>query len=259
MTILHSIILGLVEGLTEFLPISSTYHLLTVSRLLSLAPSDFLSSFEVIIQGGAILALLVLYLRTFFQNPKLTFQVALSFLPTATIGFVLYSFIKNTLFNSAMFSWYVFVFVGLLFFFVEYLVKKGRVVLNRGLSNLTYQESLLIGLAQAVSVIPGVSRSGSVILIMMLLGFRRDESARYTFLLSLPTILAASGFDLLRHPEILTNSSHVSILLIGLVTSFISAVFVMRWFIRYLGTHTLTPFAYYRLILALFILFILGL
>jgi undecaprenyl-diphosphatase len=94
---------------------------------------------------------------------------------------------------------------------------------------------------------------------MMLLGFRRDEAARYTFLLSLPTILAASGFDLLRHPEILTNSSHVSILLIGLVTSFISAVFVMRWFIRYLGTHTLTPFAYYRLILALFILFILGL
>lgn len=259
MTYLQSIILGLVEGLTEFLPISSTYHLLTVSRSLSLTPSDFLTSFEVVIQAGAILALLVLYLRIFFQKPQLSFKVALSFFPTAIVGFVLYSFIKNTLFNSSLASWYVFILVGLFFFLAEYLVKKGKIIPHRSLTSLSYQECLLIGLAQATSVIPGVSRAGSVILAMMFLGFRRDEAARYTFLLSLPTILAASGFDLLRHPEIITNADNVLLLFIGLITSFLSAMLVMRWFIRFLGSHTLIPFAYYRLIMALIILLTLGL
>ncbi len=255
MNFVTSFLLGLVEGVTEFLPISSTFHLLTFGRLLGLTQSDFLSTFEVVIQGGAILSLLILYGQTILTNQKLLRMVITSFLPTAVVGFVLYKLIKGTLFAATGFSLAVFILVGVAFLVIEAYVKQGRLTLYRSTSELTYSDALVIGIAQSLAVIPGVSRSGSVILIMMFLGFRRQESARYTFLLSLPTILSASGLDLIRHPELLTSTSQVQLLGVGFVTAFITAYFVMRWLLQYLSTHSLTLFGYYRIVVGLLLLF----
>lgn len=258
MTILHSLILGIVEGLTEFLPISSTFHLIATSRWLSLANNDFLSTFEVVIQGGAILALLTIYLRTLLTNRTLSSRVLLSFLPTAVVGFVLYSFIKSYFFAATWLSWVIFVLVGLLFLLTESWVSSGRLNLRHSLESLTNAQALLIGLAQSLAVIPGVSRAGSVIVAMMFLGYRRDEAARYTFLLSLPTILAASSLDLLRSRSLFSQPNETFLLALGFVTSFVVAYFVVKWFLHYLSSHTLRLFAWYRFILAGIILATLG-
>lgn len=258
MNYFHSIVLGIVEGISEFLPISSTYHLITVSRWLGLSQSDFLTTFEVVIQAGAILALGTLYLKTLLTNRTLLKLVTLSFLPTSIVGFGLYSLIKGYLFQYSSLSWFVFIIVGLLFLLFEYLVSRKMLSLTRTLDSLSSMEAIIIGLAQALAVIPGVSRSGSVILMMLFTGFRRDEATRYTFLLSLPTILAASALDLIKHPEILTTTSNLSHLLVGLLVAYVSAYLVVRWFIRYMSEHSLKLFGYYRLILALVIYLTLG-
>lgn len=258
MTILHSLILGIVEGITEFLPISSTFHLIATSRWLGLASNDFLSTFEIVIQGGAILALTSIYLRTFLTNHTLSLRVFLSFLPTSIVGFALYSIIKGYFFSATWLTWFIFILVGFLFLFTESWVSSGRLNLRLSLDSLTNIQALLIGLAQSLAVIPGVSRAGSVILVMMLLGYRRDEAARYTFLLSLPTILAASSLDLLRSRSLFSQPNEFLLLAVGFVTSFVVAYFVVKWFLHYLGSHTLHLFAWYRFILAGIILVTLG-
>ncbi len=258
MNFFHAVLLGVVEGLTEFLPISSTFHLITTSRFLSLPNDDFLTMFEVVIQGGAILALATIYLRTLLTNRALLQAVCLSFVPTAVVGFALYTLIKGYFFTNTALTGIVFVAVGGLFLLIEQFVDTGRRSLTRSLSALTSQEALLIGLAQATSVVPGVSRAGSVIVAMMLLGYRRTEAARYTFLLSLPTILAASGLDLIRHRELFNQPGNFPLLLTGFITAGLVAYFVVQWFIHYLSNHTLRLFAYYRFALALVILAFLG-
>lgn len=258
MTILQSLILGIVEGITEFLPISSTFHLIATSRWLGLASNDFLSTFEIVIQGGAILALTSIYLRTFLTNHTLSLRVFLSFLPTSIVGFALYSIIKGYFFSATWLTWVVFVLVGLLFLLTEYLVSSRRLKLQLSLDALTLQQSLWIGVAQSLAVIPGVSRAGSVIVAMMFLGYRRDEAARYTFLLSLPTILAASSLDLLRSRSLFSQPNETFLLAVGFVTSFVVAYFVVKWFLSYISSHSLRLFAWYRFILAGIILATLG-
>jgi len=246
MPILHSIILGIVEGLTEFLPVSSTFHLIITSQLLGLTQDSYVKMFEVVIQTGAISALLFMYLKELFNHPKLAINVFASFIPTAIVGFTLHSVIKTVFFESHWLMLSVFVLVGIIFLWIEHSSRN----LSLALDSLTLTQSLIIGLAQSLSVIPGVSRSGSVIVAMMLLGYKRDESAKYTFLLSLPTIFAASALDLYQGRAILAQSYNTSLLLVGYITALIIAYFVVKWFIHYLSNHTLKVFGWYRLILA---------
>ncbi|EKD80590.1 MAG: hypothetical protein ACD_40C00052G0004 [uncultured bacterium] len=259
MTILHSLIFGIVEGLTEFLPISSTFHLITVGRLLGLESNPFTSMFEVVIQGGAILSLLFIYTQTFLKNHTLTLKVLCSFIPTAIVGLILYKIIKGIFFNTNALMLAVFVGIGILFLLIEHRVTLGKLSLHKSLTSISWKEALLIGLAQSTAVIPGVSRSGSVILLMMYLGFRRDEAAKYTFLLSVPTILAASSLDLYQNRFIFVdNPANFTPLAVGFIASFIVAYLVVQWLLHYLGSHTLRLFAWYRFAIAIFILFILG-
>ena len=247
MNYFDALILGIVEGLTEFLPISSTFHLIMTSKILGLASTDFLKMFEVFIQSGAIFALVFIYLKTLLSDKKLFLNVLYSFIPTATVGFVLHKIIKDVFFESNLLMLSMFVAVGLLFIFIE----KSNLKLSKNIESLTLKQSLLIGLAQAVSVIPGVSRAGSVIVVMMLMGYKRDEAAKYTFLLSLPTIFAASALDLYQGRELLgTLSGSYSLLFIGFFTSLFVAYFVVKWLIKYLSSHTLEIFGYYRLVVA---------
>lgn len=251
MNILQSLVLGIVEGLTEFLPISSTFHLIVTSRLLNLASSDYLKLFEVVIQSGAIVSLLFLYTKTLLHDRRLLANVLYSFLPTAVVGLVLHKVIKNIFFESNWLMLLVFIGMGLVFIILEKYLRKGSFQLNKSCSSLTVKQALLIGLAQSCSVIPGVSRAGSVIVPMMLLGYKRDEAAKYTFYLSLPTIFAASALDLFQGRELLMNYGGGWILLtIGFFTSLTVAYLVVKWLIRYLSTHTLEIFGWYRLAFA---------
>ncbi|MFZ2199349.1 MAG: undecaprenyl-diphosphate phosphatase [Microgenomates group bacterium] len=248
MNYFHALILGIIEGLTEFLPVSSTFHLIITSKILGLASSDFIKMFEVVIQSGAIFALVFIYLKTLFSNKKLFINVMSSFVPTAIVGFVLHKIIKTIFFESNILMLGMFVGIGLLFLLVE----KLNLNLSKNIESLTIKQAIMIGLAQSLSVIPGVSRAGSVIVAMMLMGYKRNESAKYTFLLSLPTIFAASALDLYQNRELLISLQNGYLLiLVGFVVSLIVAYLVVKWFLQYLSNHTLAIFGWYRLIMAL--------
>jgi len=257
MNILQSLILGIVEGLTEFLPISSTFHLIVSTRLLALPSTEFLKLFEVVIQSGAVAALLFLYAKTLWRDHKLLTLVFYSFLPTAVVGLLLHKVIKTVFFETGWLMLLVFVLVGLIFIILEKYLSHPALSPTKSCKSLTPAHALIIGLSQACSIIPGVSRAGAVIVAMMILGYKRDESAKYTFLLSLPTIFAASALDLYQGRQLLGALSDGWLLLgLGFFTAMVVAYLVMKWLIRYLATHTLEIFGWYRLVLAtLLILF----
>jgi undecaprenyl-diphosphatase len=246
---LQAIVLGIVEGLTEFLPISSTFHLIFSAKLMGLESSEFLKLFEVIIQSGAIFALVFMYAKTLLTNHKLFANVVAAFIPTAIAGALLYKTIKNIFFETDWLMLAVFVAVGIGFIILEKSYKARKVVLSKTCHNLTLRESLIIGSSQALSVVPGVSRSGSVIVAMMLLGYKREEAAKFTFLLSLPTIFAASALDLYQGRELLsTMTGGWELLALGFLVALIVAYLIVKWFIAYISSHTLEIFGWYRLV-----------
>ena len=224
MTIINAIILGFVEGMTEFLPISSTAHLIISSKLLNIPATEFQKFFEVFIQSGAILAVVFVYWKTIFKNRNLMINVILSFIPTAIVGFLLHKIIKGVFFESfTLIAASLFV-VGLFFIIFEFLIKRQIIKTNKKIIQMTILQALLIGIGQSLAVVPGVSRAGAVILTMMLLGFDREESALYSFVLAVPTLFAASAFDFIKtDPQLIFEGSNLLFLFVGLIASFFSA------------------------------------
>ncbi len=256
MIFFSAFILGLVEGITEFLPVSSTFHLIYTSKLLGVSNSDFLKLFEVAIQSGAILAVLLLYAKNAGKNRPLLQKILVSFLPTAIIGFLLYKTIKGVFFESNMLMTGTFVMIGLIFIIIEMLVKKSILVPKKSLSFLSYKDAFIIGLLQSLAVVPGVSRAGIVILVTLVMGYKRDEAAYYSFLLAIPTIFAASIFDLYKSKEVLFSSAdNLIFLIIGFTTACFFAYLSMKWLIGYLKKHSLIPFGIYRIIVGCGIIF----
>ena len=252
MNLLNTIILGFVEGITEFLPISSTAHLIITSKLLNISQTNFQKLFEVFIQSGAILAVVFLYFNELRGNFKILKTLFFSFLPTALVGFFLYKVIKNIFFESMGLIVFSLFFVGILFIIVEILVSKKKISLKKKIKDIDIFQALIIGLAQSLAIIPGVSRAGAVILSMLILGYRRDQSAKYSFLLSIPTIFMASFYDLYKSKDILlTNLNQVGILLIGFFISFIFALISVKWLIGFLKKNSLIIFGIYRILLAI--------
>ena len=247
-----AVILGIVEGLTEFLPISSTAHLIISSRLLNIPQTEFQKFFEVFIQAGAILSVVFLYFNYAFKNPLLIKKVAASFLPTALVGFLLHKIIKEVFFESFALIIGSLAVIGLLFIVVEYLIKNKKIELSKTIKNLSWTDALVIGLGQSLAVIPGISRAGIVILAMMVKGYRRDEAAVYSFLLAVPTIIAAAGYDLLKTDfAVLSEQDNILFLSAGFVVSFITAYISVKWLIGYLKKHSLIPFGVYRILLVI--------
>ena len=252
MNLLHSIILGIVEGLTEFLPISSTAHLIITSKIFGIQQTDFVKFFEVFIQSGAILAVLVLYAQYVMKNKEVMRNIISSFIPTAVIGFVLYKVIKGVFFESYTLISIVLFGVGILFIVVEILIKKKKIVQKKSIKHINDRTAFFIGLFQSLAVIPGVSRSGIIMVSMMALGYKRGEAAIYSFLLAVPTIGAASLLDIFKMRNMLMSSLNLlPVLIVGFITSFIVAYIVMKWFIGYLQKNTLIPFGIYRIILGI--------
>lgn len=255
MTIFSAIILGILEGATEFLPISSTFHLIWAARFLGVPQDDFTKLFEVVIQSGAILAVLVGVAPSLWKQKDMLKHLALSFLPTAIIGYILYTLIKSYFFEAPYLQLAVFTGVGALFIYLEGTWRHRS--FSRPVQTLSNQQAALVGVAQALAVIPGVSRSGAVIVALMMMGFARKEAAEYSFLLAVPTLFSAAALDLVKMRNALSgNTEQLTLLAVGCIAAFVSALIVIRWFIRYLGKHSLASFGWYRLLLGL-ILFLL--
>lgn len=247
MTVLQSIILGIVEGITEFLPISSTGHLILFGKLLGVGDSDFTKSFEIAIQLGAILAVVVLYWRKFATANKAFWKnLALAFLPTAVIGFIFYKIIKYYFLGNAMLVVWALALGGVLLIVFEYWYKKQG---KNGSGEISKKQAFIIGLVQSLSAVPGVSRSAATIVGGMLSGVDRQTIVEFSFLLAVPTMAAATGYDLLKSAGSFSFNQFY-LLAIGFVVSFLVAMAAIKWLLNYVKNHTFTAFGIYRIVAA---------
>jgi len=256
MNVVQAVIYGFVEGFTEFLPVSSTAHLIFLSKFFNLPQSEFVSFFEVFIQSGAILAVVILYCDYIRKHIDLAKSVFISFVPTAIVGFFAHDLIKSVFFESTNIIIFSLIGIGIVFIIVEALIARKVLTLTKGIDHIPPAHAVLIGLCQALAIVPGVSRAGSVIVSMMLLKYKRSEAALYSFLLAVPTILGASVLDFAKTDFSIFNGSNVMLLIVGFVTSFVSALIFIRWFIQFLQKNTLTPFGFYRIALGAILLMI---
>jgi undecaprenyl-diphosphatase len=256
MDLLSSIILGVVEGITEFLPISSTGHLILTSQLLGLAQSDFAKSFEIIIQLGAILAVVALYFKSFFDIEILK-RLFVAFLPTGIIGLALYKLVKTYLIGNESVVLWALLIGGVVLIAFELIHKEpadtsGEVV---SVASITYKQSFLIGIFQALAIIPGISRSAATIVGGLILGLRRTTIVEFSFLLAVPTMMAATGLDLVKNASSFSVDQFGS-LAVGFIVSFVVALFSIKFLLGYIRKHTFIPFGIYRIVVALLFWFI---
>ncbi len=254
MTLFDATLLGIVEGLTEFLPVSSTGHMILASHLLQLAETPFLKSFEITIQLGAICAVLALYWRSFLQLEILK-KLVVGFIPTGIIGLALYSLIKQYLLGNETVVLAALALGGVVLIIFELLHKESKGEPTT-IADITYAQALSIGLFQSIAVIPGVSRSAATILGGLLLGLKRTTIVEFSFLLAVPTMGAATALDLLKNYSSFSSANSLS-LAVGFITSFVVALGVIRLFLRFIRTRTFISFGIYRIaIAALFWFFI---
>lgn len=254
MDIYQAIILGIIEGITEFLPISSTGHLIVASEALGLVQSETNTAFEVIIQLAAILAVVANYKEKFsFRYLDLWAKVIIAFLPLAIIGFIFKDQIKS-LFSVEIVA-IMFIVGGVIFLVIEYF-QKDRVPKTQSVEDISYTQAIWIGIAQAFALIPGTSRAGSTIIGALLVGMSRKASAEFSFLVALPVMATVSGYDLLKHYKDFTGDL-LPVLLAGFVTSFLVAWVVMKLFIKFLERFTFNAFGIYRILFGVILLYIL--
>jgi undecaprenyl-diphosphatase len=251
--ILHSVILGLVEGATEFLPISSTGHMIVVSQWLGMEQTEGNKAFEVIIQLAAILAVVANYKERFtFKHTRLWCQVFVAFLPVAVVGFLLRHQIKELFSVSVVATMFI---VGGVIFLITEKVIKGKKASVEQLENLSFKQALWIGLAQVFALIPGTSRAGSTIVGALFAGLSRKASAEFSFLLVLPVMMAASGYDLLSNYKAFSGEQLLP-LLVGFVVAFVSAFVAMKLFMAFLDKFTFVAFGWYRIVFGGLLLFL---
>jgi len=240
-----ALILGIVEGISEFLPISSTGHLILASQLMGLCHTDFLKSFEIAIQVGAILSVVALYWRRLLVDVGVMKKLVVAFLPTGILGLTLYRVVKTHLLGSpSVVLWSLFL-GGAFIIAFEYLHREKEDAVE-DVSGITYRQALLIGLFQSVAMVPGVSRSAATILGGLALGLRRKTIVEFSFLLAVPTMLAATAYDLLRSGAAFT-ADQMGFLAVGFVSSFVVALLSIKFLLSFIQTHTFIPFGIYRI------------
>jgi len=250
MDIIHSIIFGIVEGLTEFLPVSSTGHLILTAKLMGLNQTSFQKSFEIIIQLGSILAVIFAFKDKIFKSIELWKRLIVAFLPTAILGFTLYKIIKS-LFSPYTVA-YMLIIGGILFLIVEYFYKEKEHHIDK-VDKVSFKQAFLIGLFQSLAMIPGTSRSGATIIGGLLIGLKRKTAAEFSFLLAIPTMLAATSYDILKNYQEF-DTSNISALIVGFITAFIVALIIIKWFLNFIKKHSFISFGIYRIILGIIFL-----
>lgn len=251
MTYIHALILSLVEGITEFLPISSTGHLVLAAEFLNIQQTEFVKSFEIIIQLGAILAAVVLYARRILTNRVLFAKITLAFIPTAVIGIAVYPFIKSVLLGNAFITTIALLAGGVILIIFDLVGGKEKKEIMP--EAITFKQSVLVGCAQVLAMIPGVSRSGATIIGGVSSGMSRAAAIEFSFMLAIPTMLAATGYDLLKTGAAFSPHEW-QLLAIGFVGAFVSALIVIKLFLSLLTKRIFLWFGLYRVVLALILL-----
>lgn len=253
MDIFSSIVLGIIEGFTEFLPISSTGHLIVASKFLGLEQDNVTKAYEVIIQFAAILAVILTYPSKFtLKHIELWKKVILAFIPIGVVGFLLASKIKE-LFSVEIVA-VMFIIGGIIFLIVEKFYDEKKVHI-KDVEQVSYKEAFYIGLAQIFALIPGTSRAGSTIIGAMLVGLSRKASAEFSFLLALPVMGATTAYDILKNYNEFTQTNFLA-LAVGFVTSFIIAFLAIKLFLKFLENFTFVAFGIYRIIFGIILLII---
>lgn len=255
MELWYAFIQGIVEGVTEFLPISSTAHLMLTADLLGIPATQFQKSFEIIIQFGAICSVITLYWRSFLNRTVLA-KLIIAFIPTGVIGLAAYKVVKILLGDVAVVLWTLLI-GGVALIIFEYWYKRTRdnpspeddSPTAHRVSNISYGRCLAIGVFQAIAIVPGVSRSAATIIGGLAIGIPRRTVVEFSFLLAVPTMLAATGFDFLKNYDSFTVADF-STLTVGFVVSFVVALASIRFLLRFIKTHDFTPFGVYRVVVA---------
>lgn len=252
MSISESFWIALIEGITEFLPVSSTGHMILLSRVFGIHDDEFVKTFEVFIQTGAILAIAVMYLKKFLQGIDVYLKLFIAFLPIAILGLLFYDFIKNVLFSPVVVA------ISLILGGIVLIMVDGKMVSQesryKDIANVSYKDSFLVGLWQCFALIPGVSRAAASIVGGVFNGFDKKQSTEFSFLLALPTVAAAAGYDLIKTPMIFSGREYL-LLGIGLVVAFISAWFAVIIFLKIVENYGFKHFGYYRMLLGAIMLY----
>lgn len=256
MSIFQAIVLAIVEGLTEFLPVSSTGHMIAASTMMGIHEEAFTKLFEVAIQLGAIMSVVVLYNKKFLQvkNMQFYWKLLIAVIPALILGFLLGDYI-DALLESPTTVGIALIAGGIFFLFVDKIFDK------RGLQheeNIPIQSAFIVGLFQCIAMIPGVSRSAATIIGGLQQGFSRKVAAEFSFFLAVPTMAAATGYKLLKAyldtPEILVNKHNLIALAVGNVVAFLVAMLAIKFFIGYVQKHGFKAFGWYRIVAGIMLL-----
>ena len=254
MDILQAIIIGIIEGFTEFLPISSTGHMIVASKFLGIEQSAVIKAYEVIIQFAAILAVMLLYKdKINLKEIDLWTKLMAAFLPLAIIGFIVKDWVKE-IFVIETVAW-MFIVGGVIFIIVEYFHNDEEKE-SKEVEEVTWFQAMSIGFGQVLSLVPGTSRAGSTIIAGMLSGVNRKASTEFSFLLAIPVMMAVSGYDLLKHYQDFAGAD-MTAFVVGFVVAFVVAYITIKLFIVFLQRFTFVAFGIYRIIFGIILLMVL--
>lgn len=251
MEIMEAIIIAIIEGLTEFLPVSSTGHMILASTAMKIQDDEFVKTFEIFIQLGAILAIAIMYFKRFFQGIDIYLKLLIAFVPTAVIGFLAYDFIKAYLFDPIVVSVSLIVGGVVLIWIDDKVVRRASEIDT--LENIPYKNAFYIGMIQCLSMIPGTSRAAATIIGGVFNKLDKKQATEFSFLLAIPTMLAATGYDLIKTPATF-NQQEIIMLSIGLFFAFISAWLAVKIFLKIVENYGFKYFGYYRIIIGIIFL-----
>lgn len=254
MSLIHACILAIVEGLTEFLPISSTGHMVLMSHFLEMEENATLSTFEIVVQLGAILAVVALYIKKLLKYEMIK-KLVVGFIPTGAIGFAIFPHIKQFLQNPLLVVVSM-ILGGICILLIESWYSKQLIEDHQTIEKLTYKQALFLGLYQAIAMIPGISRSGAMIVGGLTMRLPRKLLTEFTFLLAIPTMLAASLYTLYKkHTEL--SFSDITPIALGTGIAFIVALIVIQYFLEFIRSHSFKVFGWYRIGIGIILLYIL--
>lgn len=241
MTIFDAIVLGIIEGITEFLPVSSTAHLVLASQLLGIEQNRFATAFEIIIQIAPIFSVMLIYRDRLLQSTKLWFKLILAFIPTGFAGLFFHKQIEALFAANSTVA--LMILTGVAFLAIEYFYREKEHAVG-ALKDISFVQAFYIGLFQTLALVPGISRSGTTILGAMLVGLKRETAMSFSFLLAIPTMGAASGYMLFKEYAAL-SFSHAELLLTGFAVSFIVGWVAVKAFLAIVARYSFTPFGFY--------------
>ena len=251
MNYIQSVIIAIIEGLTEFLPISSTGHMILASAAMKIHENEFAKTFEIVIQLGAILAIAIMYMKRFLRGINIYLKLIVAFIPTAIVGFLAYDFIKTYLFNPMVVSISLII-GGIILIIIDKKVENRKSEIKE-VENIPFKNAFYIGLIQCLSMIPGTSRAAATIIGGVFNRFDKKQATEFSFLLAVPTMFAAGGYDLLKTPIDFTREE-IIMLISGLFFAFVSAWVAVKIFLRIVEKYGFQYFGYYRIALGIIFL-----